>query len=328
MANPQRPLVVLTPVKNEAWVLERFLTVTSQVADLLVVADQGSTDGSREICRGFSKVHLLDNPATEYDEAHRQALLLCAARELVPGEKILLALDADEIIAADAPGSAGWQAMLAAPPGTVLCFEKPDLWQGTEMCLRYHTPWPVGYVDDGARHVAQRLHSIRIPTPPGAPRFHVPDVKILHYAFTRLDQQAAKVRFYSVQENLHRTSPLYRRRALYSKTRDWSAGGRLEPVPREWLAGWEDAGIDLHTIPHETFYWQDFEVLRLFARHGVRRFWLDDVWGFDWEACRRSAQARGISGLPRTPPLGPPWLVRLAGRLLDALYKAWRATRA
>lgn len=322
-----RPVVVLTPVKNEAWILDRFLSVTCRFADLVVVADQGSTDGSREICRGFSKVHLLDNPSPDYDEAHRQGLLLRAARELVPGEKVLLALDADEILAADALGAAGWQAMLAAPPATVLCFEKPDLWQGTEMCLRYEVPWPVGYVDDGAEHVARRLHSLRIPTPEGAPRLHVPDVKILHFALARLDHQAAKLRFYSVQENLHGTSPLYRRRALYSRTRDWRAAGRLEPVPRAWLAGWEEAGIDLHAIPSERFYWQDFEVLRLFARHGVRRFWLDDVWGFDWEACLDCARARGIAELPPSPPVGPPWPVRLAGRLLDALYQGWRAVR-
>src|SRR5262249_7273713 len=154
----------------------------SRVADLIVIADQGSTDSSRDLCRSFPKVHLLDNPSSQYDEAHRQLLLLAAARELVPGEKVILALDADEIVAADSPASSGWQVMLAAAPGTVLCFEKPDLWQGADRCLRYETPWPLGYVDDGAEHRAQRLHSIRIPTPEGAPRLHVQDVKVLHYA--------------------------------------------------------------------------------------------------------------------------------------------------
>lgn len=322
-----RPIVVLTPVKNEAWILERFLQVTSRFADLIVVADQGSTDGSPEICRRFAKVRLLDNPSPDYDEARRQLLLLRAARGLVPGEKVLLALDADEIIAADALGSPGWQAMLAAAPGTVLCFEKPDLWQGTDRCLRYDTPWPLGYVDDGAAHSARPLHSIRLPTPAGAPRLHVEAVKVLHFALARPDHQAAKARFYCVQENLRGTSPLVRRRAQYSHRRDWSASGRLEPTLPQWFAGWQESGIDLHTIPREEFYWQDFEVLRLFGRHGVRRFWLDDVWRFDWEACRHAALARGLPGIPDRRAAGPPWPVRLAGHGLDALYKTWRRLR-
>lgn len=324
----RRPLIVLTPVKNEAWILERFLDVTSRVADHIVVADQGSTDGSRDICRRFAKVHLIDNPSPSYDEAARQRMLLSAARELVPGERVLLALDADEIIAADAPGSPGWQAMREAAPGTVLCFEKPDLWQGTDLCLRFETPWPLGYVDDGAEHVARRLHSIRIPVPESAPRLHVHDVKILHYGLTRLDHLAAKSRFYSVQENLHGASRLYHRRARYSRDHDWRSHGRLEPAPREWFERWEESGIDLQTIPREDFYWQDFEILRLFGRHGVRRFWLEDIWSFDWEACRRRALEQEMPGIPVTPISTPPLPIGLTGSLLDLLYKLWRKARA
>jgi glycosyltransferase involved in cell wall biosynthesis len=321
------PLVVLTPVRNESWILERFLAVTSRVADLIVVADQGSTDDSREICRRFPKVHLIENPAAEYDEGGRQRLLLQTARALVPGEKVLLALDADEIVAADAPGTPGWQAMRAAAPGTVLCFEKPDLWHGTDRCVRFPDPWPLGYVDDGAGHGGVALHSIRLPTPPGAPHLELADVKVLHFGLVHPERQAAKSRYYSALENLRGTSPLYRRRFLYAHDRDWTAAGRLELAPREWLAGWEECGIDLRDNPEEELHWQDVEVLRLFARHGARRFWLDDLWTFDWEACRRAALEGGLPETPAAPVSGPPWPVHLAGRALDLLYRAWRSLR-
>ena len=102
-AAPQRPaLVVLTPVRNEAWILERFLSVTSQFADLIVLADQGSTDNTTAIATRFPKVVVIPNEDPGFDEAHRQDLLLTAARERVPLPRILLALDADEILAADA----------------------------------------------------------------------------------------------------------------------------------------------------------------------------------------------------------------------------------
>src|SRR6266550_4777142 len=110
-------IVVLTPVKNEEWILDQFLSVTSQFADLIIVADQSSTDNSRQICSKFSKVHLIANESEIYDEATRQQLLIKTARQLVPGRRILLALDADELLAADSINSPGWQAMLDADPG-------------------------------------------------------------------------------------------------------------------------------------------------------------------------------------------------------------------
>lgn len=322
------PIVVLTPVRNEAWILEQFLATTTQWADLILIADQGSSDDSREICRKFeAKVEVIDNPSAAYHEGLRQTLLLSAARERLPGRKILIALDADEIIAANGPGSAEWRSMVEAPEGTVLCFEKPDLCEGTEECVRYSSPWPIGYVDDGAVHSASPVHSIRIPTPEGAPRLRLESVKVLHFALVRPGAQQAKARFYSVQENLHGSSTSYSRRARYAPDRDWRDRGTVASIPNDWLAGWEELGIDLHTFRAEKHYWQDFEVLRIFASHGIRRFWLENIWDFDWETCRRAGLERGLTGLPSGPIPSPAIPIRLAGRMLDNLYRFWLASR-
>ena len=85
-----RKIVVVTPVKNEEWLLERFLAVTSRFADHIIVADQQSTDASRSICARFPKVHLVSNDSLAYDEAHRQKLLLTEARRLSPGKELNL----------------------------------------------------------------------------------------------------------------------------------------------------------------------------------------------------------------------------------------------
>src|SRR5205085_11499412 len=110
---------------------DRFLQVTSQFADHIVVADQNSTDGSVDLYGRYPKVILIRNNSEEYDEADRQKLLIQKARELIPEPKILLALDADEMLAANAMRTSGWESMLKAKPGTVLCFEKPDLYFST-----------------------------------------------------------------------------------------------------------------------------------------------------------------------------------------------------
>lgn len=315
--NSQRKIVVLTPVKNEAWILERFLQVTSEFADLIVVADQHSTDGSQEICRKFPKVHWMKNPSKKYDESSRQKLLIDTARRLVPGERILIALDADEILAANALQDPEWQKILTAAPGTVLFFEKPDLYETTQNVIRYTKPWPLGYVDDNAEHVAKVVHSIRIPVPENAPELHLKNIKFLHYGLTRLKAQQAKIRLYSVLENIHQTSPFWRRRRVYSSHKTYTEAGALEKSPDEWFAAWNQKGIDMHAIPDEPFYWQDFEVLSHFTTYGERKFWCDDIWNFDWRKCRLEAMKQQVLQASNSPISSPPWLFTLLLKIMD-----------
>jgi hypothetical protein len=310
-------IIVLCPVKNEAWILHRFLAVSSRFADHIVIADQGSDDGSLEIYKQYPKITLLRNPDAKYDEASRQNLLLGAARELAPGPRLLLALDADEILAADATAALGWRTMCEARPGTVLYFEKPDLFGSPFTAIRRDTPWPLGYVDDGAPHAPRKVHSIRVPTPPHAQHLVVNDVKVLHYSMVRPQAQAAKMRMYAVLENVLGTTRLNNRRLTYAADRDWTTGFKVEAAPASWYQGWVAEGVDMFSIEDATFYWQDVEVLRHFAKHGCQRFWMDDIWSFDWEGCLRWARDAGMDGLPdavRRPPaalaLGMRWATR------------------
>ena len=48
--------IVMTPVRNEAWVLRAFLETTSLWADYIIIADQMSTDDSREMAKEYPKV--------------------------------------------------------------------------------------------------------------------------------------------------------------------------------------------------------------------------------------------------------------------------------
>ncbi|MEO8451862.1 MAG: glycosyltransferase family 2 protein [Gemmatimonadota bacterium] len=311
VASPRPTIVVLTPVRNEAWILERFLSVTSQFADLIILADQGSDDDTAAIAARFPKVVVVANEDRGFDEAHRQDLLIAAARERAPMPRILLAFDADEILAADAMDRAGWRTMLAAPPGTVLSFERVDLFLTTERCMR-HDPWrPLGYVDDGARHVGRTIHGGRIPLPHGAPNLKVADVLLLHYAALRTAGMASKLRWYSVLENVLGTCPhVLKRRLRYVNHLDFTGHGRIEPSRSEWFAEWERRGIDMRTVLDPPYHWYDLEVLRAFKRYDTRRFWLDDIWRFDWDACLDWAKSQGFGGLPGRPVrTAPDWLV-------------------
>ncbi|MDZ8049865.1 MAG: glycosyltransferase family 2 protein [Aulosira sp. ZfuVER01] len=321
MNNQIPKIVVITPVKNEAWILERFLSVTSQFADHIIIANQNSTDDTISICKKYPKAILIENKSEKYSEADRQLLLIQTARELIQEQKIILALDADEILAANAIKTPSWQTMLNAKPGTVIFFEKPDLYLTTKQCIRSGILTPLGYVDDGAEHQPQLIHSVRIPMPEYATRLHIHDIKVLHYALARMDAQASKVRLYGVIENILGISNAISRRYRYSASQDYLKLGKLETTPDEWYIGWEEMGIDMHAINKQKYYSYDFEMLQYFHKYGLRRFWREDIWRFDWEACRQYAKSLGMSNIPDYPITKPP---KFLGFFLDIIAKLYK----
>jgi glycosyltransferase involved in cell wall biosynthesis len=320
MLNRSSKIVVITPIKNEEWILDRFLRVTSQFADHIIIADQNSMDGSVEICKKYPKVILIQNPSNQYDEASRQLLLLNTARELIPEQKIIFALDADEILAANATMTKGWHTMLSAQPGTVLFFEKEDLYPTPFQYVSYPMLFPLGYVDDGAEHNPRKIHSKRVPTPDVAIRLYVHDVKILHYTWLRVGNQAAKERMYSVKENLFKTNNLFNRRRSYNPKINHLADSLVQPVPKEWFDQWEKLGIDMTTIPSNKYYWQDFDILKNFQTYGTYRFWLEPIWEFDWEACRQFAKTQQVKDIPDFEIKKPPALIKPVMQGVDKLY--------
>lgn len=297
-------IVVLTPVKNEAWILPRFLATASLWADFIIIADQNSSDESVQICKKFEKVILIRNENPAFNEAERQILLIKTARELVPGPRILFALDADEILAANAPFTQEWQSLLSASPGTVFRFEKPELYPDAAHCIRAAIPQPLAFIDDNSEHKPKAIHSTRIPLSEKSRQTICTEIIVLHYAYTRPQAVRAKMRLYSVVENTLGRPLHYRLR--YRPGNEVLNHGPVIPTPKEWLAGWEGDGIDMHNVADPEMHWQDLEVLSYFSRYGVRRFWMDDIWDTNWEVMRQRAQAKGTQTIPESPINKPP----------------------
>lgn len=285
----KKQIIVLTPVKNEEWVLERFLRITSEFADAIIVADQQSTDSTRDICSKFAKVCLINNPDLEYDEYSRQKLLIETARVKFPGPKILLALDADEILTADSIDNHGWDTMMTVPAGHALLFEKPEIIFRPEHC-RQGGYFPLGYVDDGRTHHGQQFHSARVPAGPEVPKYFISGIRFLHLGMLREAEFFARQRLYSMMENISHTKSFYQRLIYYSGffTRV-KFNSQIIPTPKDWVSGWFTRGIDIFSYKTSDDSCFNCKVLELFAEHGESRFYWDDVWGYDWEALDRKS---------------------------------------
>ncbi|MCR5298052.1 MAG: glycosyltransferase family 2 protein [Paludibacteraceae bacterium] len=138
MSDIQRPkIIVLTPVRNEAWVLPAFLKATSLWADHIIIADQMSTDGSREMYTQYEKAIVVDNHDEEMHQGRARQLLFAEANK-IGGEKILIALDADEFLSGAFKDTAGWKILMNSIPGDVFYSRRKDIYRKEEyLCTGY-----------------------------------------------------------------------------------------------------------------------------------------------------------------------------------------------
>ena len=280
-------VICVTPVRNEAWILDRFLACASVWADHIIVADQSSTDGSREIVSRFPKARLVDNPGAEYDEGARQRLLLDEARR-IPGRRLIVALDADEALGANALDDPDWERLRHAPEGTVAWFDWVNVLPGFSECWIPRERVPFAFVDDGASHSGSTIHSTRIPVGEDSPGIQLESVKVLHFQHVAWRRMKGKQRWYQCWEAVNnggkRPIQIYRQ---YHRM-DCFPESELLPVDAAWLAGYEERGISIRDLPDEGDYW-DAEVVAWLAELGPERFRRLAIWDVDWQDVARRA---------------------------------------
>jgi glycosyltransferase involved in cell wall biosynthesis len=301
----KRPTILcLTPVKNEAWILERFLQCASLWADHIIIADQYSDDGSLEIAKRFSKVMIVQNPSPLFNEPERQNILIEAARKFA-SPRLLITLDADEFLTPNFSDNSEWETVLQAPSGTVVYFRLANIKPNMRQYWSPPTEFPWGFIDDGSMHRGRMIHSPRIPVPDKAAVIKLRQIQVMHYQYVDWARMLSKHRWYQCWERLNNPGRsavnIYRQYHHMDaiKSRD------LQPIHSWWFEGYREHGIDMTSIPIEPPYRWDSEVLEYMTRFGARYFARDSIWDIDWKMTARqagyAADAIGNFKDPRVP---------------------------
>ncbi len=307
------PRICVTPMRNEAWIADRFAAAATCWADRVIVADQLSTDGTPALLERVPGVSVVQNDSPVFDESHRQRLLLSKARE-VPGRRILIGLDADEALSANCIGSRDWDRIANAAPGTVLRFRWVNILPGFTRAWIPPGFVPLGFVDDGSPHEGGKIHSPRVPQPAGAPTLDLEDIVVLHFQYVLWDRMASKQRWYQAWEyDQHRQKgPLEIFRQYNHMHGSWGSD-EIFPVRPEWFANYEEKGIDFRSLKSEPVTWWDREVALMLSTRGPGHFRRVAVWDMDWNAVARRAGLRtGDLSDPRSP------FEKLSHRILSA----------
>lgn len=200
-------IIALMPVRNEAWVLPHSLACLSAFCDVVLVNDQNSEDGSREICRRFPKVVLIESSERLVCEEARWQLL-DAARDY-DGCNLLWCTDADELLSPRLATQFFESRRDELTPGTVVESLYYHLWNRAD---RYRTSgypyapyWKqLGLVDD--RHMdysrANRLplHEPRVPLDGAVGVLRATDLPVLHLQWLLSERNQMKQAWYRCRE--------------------------------------------------------------------------------------------------------------------------------
>lgn len=335
MSETSRPtIIVVTPVRNEAWVLDAFLTCASSWADIIILADQHSTDGSREIASKYNKVVLVDNNAQEMNQATAR-LLLFNEVDKIEGDKIVFALDADEFLTKDFEKTEGWKRILASKSNELFCFKWMNLYgdyktvvsEGNFMEWACHFTEGTGIADLYRRCEERSIHEMRVPCLPTdeVSYVEIADIKFIHLARLNLVRQKNKEDFYQVSS----VAKLKKRISAVSAYRSYHHPNP-NTVSLEQPVGLYAKGTDENhsaLVKQEDYgsYYID-EMKAIFDRDGYGKYLKLDIWDNPY------LKAAGVlpkiplgyrllhAYLRKTQTVSNRWIIKCIDKLLKYIY--------
>jgi len=280
--NKDRPKIIcLTPIKNEEWILDRFIRCSNLWADEIIISDQGSDDSSKEIALKYPNVRLIDNPLKEYDEWLNRKVLFEEARK-IEGPKLFITIDADETFTPNFLNQDILDKILSIPPGTVLKSNFINIMPDFEHYWTGPISIPWGFMDDGSEYVADKIHTNRIIYPEKAEKVFIDDIKIMHYQYTDWERMESKHRWYQCWERINNPDQsairIYRNyHHMYSVKKN-----ELKKIPENWFSYYLKLGINLRLINKEYNYYWDNIVLNYIKEYGANLFSKESIWNIDW----------------------------------------------
>jgi len=270
-----KKIICLMPVKNEFEVLSCTLNIISQYCDYIIIADQMSTDGSRELYKKFNNIIIIDNLRRTHSNQVRWDLLK-KARELFGAGNLIVCLDADEYI----------------PPllfksfldknsfniGDSFRFPWIQMWKSinhfNNSGVWYKNYQRAAWVDDGKTSYSYEIiindHTSRVPES-FLKKCKKVDTPIVHLQWIYWKKTQYKQAWYRCTELIKNPKSAKTINSSYSHSLD-SKNLKLSEVPKAWT---EDCNIP---PCHTDNSWHEIEIYKLFEKHGIIFFEPLDIW--------------------------------------------------
>ena len=280
-------LIVLTPVRNEAWILHAFLKATSLWADYIIIADQMSIDGSRDIYPQYDKVIVVDNPCEEMHQARTRQLLFEAVKK-IEGDKILFALDADEFLSGDFINTHSWDLILNSQQGDVFLFRWMNLLPGGSTYTSFQPYYWAAHIGDNfmnGEFPDNHIHEWRLPWPNQINHeYIINEISFIHFARVNVQRQMNKELFYKVstayKDSQYSGVKMFRHYSAYYPI----SNNEILEIPNDTYSFYEKHGFNIWSELDLNDSGQHYvdKVLNYFQLKGLKSYAKLDIWNKDF----------------------------------------------
>jgi len=293
-------IITLVPSKNEALIIDNVLAAVSQYSDHIIVADQMSSDGTRDICKRFDKVKLINNPNTGHSNRVR-FLLLDAARQF-DGNNLILFTDADEYFPPVLFNRLMPEIMKDLKPRDILAFLWIQLWKEKER-YNWSAPWKnnfkhIGFVDDRKVDFDRDLfvvndHLSRIPDIKKGRFKKIKGLPLIHLQWYFWELSQIKQAWYRCMELVKDRSMAKMINYGYRISLDNPHSDLRETNP-SWIEGIDLPGNNIDM----SLDWRYKEIISLFDKYGVEYFEPLQIWHVA-ELCDEFRKRTGRAPCPK-----------------------------
>jgi hypothetical protein len=279
-------------MKNEAWILDKFLSCTSLWADHIILLDQQSEDDSVKIAKQHQKVNILQNDQKEFNDFNHWNVLLNEARKIQAERRIIISIDCDEIFSANSFDSSEWKFFTEkAKPGSLMVCNRIMLSPDFET-YRKEPDFLIGFVDDNSSSISdlsvkKHIHNIRLPYPSNDPDvYYVNSIKLMHFNVVDYNRMRSKMNWYQCYEMILKDKNLFTILEQYYTHPNFENFWKQTKVfntKSEWFELYENRGIAIKTtIKNSINYYWDFKILSYFKEHGTKLFAKLPIWDKNW----------------------------------------------
>lgn len=272
--------IVVMPVKNEKENLNITLPIIDKYSDIVIVANNGSSDSTVDILNKYRKVEYFDYESNYHTNKIRWELLK-AAREY-NGRNLIIAIDADEFIPVNSVDKLKKESV-KLNYGTTIYLKWTQLWKDVN---KYKSgpiwnPWKaLAFKDDKKINYENKVvmndHSKRVPV--GNKKKKITKVPLIHIQWLYYKHALLKQYWYSCIEHVTNNLSIddINWKYIYSKK---LTIGRERLLEKEYISDLNPENIE------KNFYvkndWRFKEINDLFETYGIENFEKLAIWDLE-----------------------------------------------